>query len=153
MKDYYFGSQNIITNPAMQKSWDSTDILNPLIVQLLYVRRDMPTYCIVTPTNVRDFGRCSWRAMADRKRRQQQTVDPEGFYMQYVSTTYTITNQSHTCHLVGVVTNFSRNLHSDSNTTTNCHYLLHPKVGTYAVNKSCSCRVCACACVCVLSGG
>ena len=24
--------------------------------------------------------------MADRKQRQQQTVDPEGFYMQYVST-------------------------------------------------------------------
>ena len=59
--------------------------------------------------------------------------------MQYVSTipcfTCTITNKSHTCHLVGVVTNFSCTLHSDSNTITNCPYLLHPKVGTYGEGR------------------
>ena len=53
--------------------------------------------------NARDFGLLSWRAMPDRKWRQQQTVNPEGFYTQYVSTipcfTCTITNQSHMCHL------------------------------------------------------
>ena len=73
---------------------------NPLIVPLLHAHRDTPTYCIVTPTmHVSLVGSRGeqWRT----ERRQQQTVDPEGFYMQYVSTilcfTYTITNQSHTC--------------------------------------------------------
>ena len=98
---------------------DGTDIktltqrpARPLIVPLLHARRDTPTYCIVTPHNARvilvgSHGE-QWRTESGGSGRES-ILRVFICYMclqSLVSLILLATNQSHTCHLVGAVTNF-----------------------------------------------